>query len=67
MTKNYNLYRDSLHGFEAACHSTSAAWMLIRNQCYECDKKIPMLDEIEEIRVLTDEEMKVVRKRQKNG
>ncbi len=63
--KNYNLYKDSLHGIEVACQSENSAWVLIRNECYNRGGlQVPTFDQIEKVRTLTDKEMKTIRERQ---
>lgn len=62
--KNYNIYKDTLHGIEVAGGSKTTAWFLIRNECIYNRIQIPTYDQIEMIRELTNEEMIVIRKRQ---
>ena len=40
------LYKDSLHGFEALASSKTSAWMLIRNKCHELGLEVPTIDKI---------------------
>ena len=63
--KRYNLYKDTMHGIECAGGSLSTAWGLIRGECHKQRLPIPTMDKIEMIRPLTDEEMQIIRERQK--
>jgi len=61
--KNYNIYRDELHGIEACGRNESTAWGLIRNECHRMRLTIPTYNQIQFVRELTDDEMVIIRKR----
>ena len=56
--KNYNLYKDDIHGITAFGYSKNTAWALIRNECRVKKIEVPTFDKIDFIRTLSDDEMK---------
>jgi hypothetical protein len=48
MKRDWTLYRDSIHGIEAAAPSKSMAWALIRNECHSRKIEVPTMDKVNE-------------------
>lgn len=61
----WKLFKDEIHGLQAACGSVAGAWMLIRNECHNRQIEVPQLSKIKLIRILTDGEVEFLKANQK--
>jgi hypothetical protein len=65
MNREWILWGNDLNDITAASQSKNMAWMLIRNECAQRKQQIPMFNEVNEIRKLSDDEATYLKSRKK--